>query len=143
MYLVAKRLNIADKIIVLNKDGRIIKQGPTEQLSDVEHDVDTDPGLAQHPPAELASDYVSNAARRAEEAMQADRQIGDLEVYKYYFASLGWVGFSIFALCVASDGAFTSMQSKYPFPFHCCHLYLEHHLILENNRCLVEIVGGK
>ncbi|KAK3181488.1 hypothetical protein K4F52_007198 [Lecanicillium sp. MT-2017a] len=112
------RLDLADQIIVLDAHGSIAQQGTPEELSMIgSSSLTTDSessSISDKKNQEKASvDPASKAAQALEEAEQADRQIGDFAVYKYYFASLGLWSFALFAFFVLSEALFSTMQQAW------------------------------
>lgn len=115
--LAASRLDLADQIIVLDARGSIAQQGTPEELSMIGSSSLTteseSSSISDKQNQEKASvDPASKAVQALEEAEQADRQIGDFAVYKYYFASLGLWSFALFAFFVLSEALFSTMQRE-------------------------------
>ncbi|POR39545.1 ABC transporter [Tolypocladium paradoxum] len=119
------RLDMADHIVFLDERGTIAKQGPPVPLcpfdgpmsdmfgSQPSHTTQRSETRAQ--PSQPSSEQVPQPCHHEDEGApaQQDRQIGDMAVYKYYFASLGWLSFLVFGLFVALNGAFGSMQDAW------------------------------
>lgn len=96
------RLEVADKVIVMDSQGHIVKQGPPDVVS---AEASTK-GEIQMTLAETKN----NEPKPEEENEQKDRQVGDVSVYKFYFRSLGAVRFATFAFFVTAAAAFSTMQ---------------------------------
>lgn len=45
---------------------------------------------------------------------EANRATGDFAIYRYYFDSVGWVGISIFLVCISGFVFCISFPSKFP-----------------------------
>lgn len=91
------RLDVADKIIVMDAHGRIAKQGPPEAVPE-----------AAITPAESTDMTIADSPKTAEDddsdtESKTERQVGDFSVYKFYFRSLGVVNFCTFALIVCVE----------------------------------------
>jgi ATP-binding cassette subfamily C (CFTR/MRP) protein 1 len=99
-----RHLPLADNILVLDKDGKVVEQGTFEYLRSRDGFVSK---LMLHPEllesksrsgdAEDASQKVPAAAvakvlrgPSANDAADLARQTGDISVYKYYLKSIGW-----------------------------------------------------
>ncbi|KAM4057529.1 ABC transporter [Hirsutella rhossiliensis] len=108
------RLEMADLIVVLDEQGRMIEQGPPNSFPPSDHRIKD---ILGSPPNETTFQSSAPSAERSPEqthdqsaSTQQDRQIGDIAIYKYYFSSLGWLSFFIFGLFVVLNTAFESMQ---------------------------------
>ncbi|KAK5653919.1 hypothetical protein OQA88_7844 [Cercophora sp. LCS_1] len=102
---------IADHVVLLDSHGRIAQQGPPAQLTltqdnSYEAATDSEGGLKSR------RNHVNSQPQSQSQALQEDpqRQVGDLSIYKYYFASLGWLGLFLFATAVTSDSVLWAVQ---------------------------------
>lgn len=104
---ITNRLDLADNVVVLDGEGRIEKQGPPDAVG-----VTSLPDFG-HGSAE--AEEQQQAAELAEEAAmdQKNRQTGDVSVYKFYFRSLGWGNFALFAFIVCLESACNTMESAW------------------------------
>ncbi len=103
------RMDVADKVVVLDAEGQIVSQGPPATLAQVS----MLNARADHATVSSAVPQSQTEVQPEEEVedetKQQLRQTGDVSVYKFYFKSLGWVNFAIFALIVSCEGAFRTM----------------------------------
>lgn len=92
-------LKYTDKVLVLS-NGRIEHDGTYEQLKRTGAIRDVPDASADEPSDSKASDAkVSSVSERIAEANErADlrRRVGDVEIYRYYFKSVGWLKSSTF-----------------------------------------------
>lgn len=116
-YLLVRHLDVFDTVVALTADGYQCTE-PVQTVSsgsDIEsakdHLNDTD-GVAPTATATKDTKLVEEQRQKADDLAAAERSIGDLAVYKYYFASLGWVGLSIFAALIITDTGFGAVQRK-------------------------------
>ncbi|KAJ6785512.1 hypothetical protein PWT90_03803 [Aphanocladium album] len=107
-----ERMEVADRIVVLNAEGRISSQGPPEAVTELPaRDDHIDAAALSHtPPQNGAEEQVEE---EQDEARQQLRQVGDVSVYKFYFQSLGWLNFATFAFIVCCEAAFATMGSAW------------------------------
>ena len=109
------RLSYADHIIALDTGGRITEQGTFERLMHnggyvrklaanhkSEEDVVVD---EQTPDLTSISKNASVDGSKEQASKELSRQVGDITVYKYYFASMGWFS-TVFFLILISSFAF-------------------------------------
>lgn len=63
----------------------------------------------------LDNPYSVARARAPDTALtgQAERQTGDLSVYKYYLSSLGWLSTLAFGSFVAANSVFGTVQCRH------------------------------
>lgn len=108
-----------DRVINLDNQGRLAKRTITipdsgsDPLPASQRDDDEEARNSTMNATRIESDIVQEQLQEAQDAANADRKIGDFAVYKYYFASLGWLSLLLFAIFVSSDSAFSSMQCKF------------------------------
>lgn len=104
------RLDVTDYVVVLDDQGCIAQQGRPETVARMALMAGR---FGQSEVASQAAPASNGAYAEQIEAEEhpPDRQIGDLSIYKYYFASLGWLNVLLFAMLVACEGAFMAMQS--------------------------------
>lgn len=108
-----------DRVIYLDNEGRLAKRTITipdsgsDPLPVSQRDDDGEARKSAMNATSIGSDIVQVQLQEAQDAANADRNIGDFAVYKYYFASLGWLSLLLFALFVSSDSAFSAMQCKF------------------------------
>ncbi|PQE11587.1 ABC multidrug transporter protein [Rutstroemia sp. NJR-2017a WRK4] len=113
------RAAAADYVVVLEK-GRVIQQGTYEQLNSVpgyvqslnieDRKKSTMPAEADLPSKEpeekdAAADPVAESSAPNNDS---DRKIGDLDVYKYYIRSIGWVSCVLFVIYITISTIFSS-----------------------------------
>ncbi|OAR00109.1 hypothetical protein LLEC1_04813 [Akanthomyces lecanii] len=106
---ITDRMDVADKIVVLDAEGHIRSQGPPEVVAEAStlaacNSTATESSAMPQGQAEAQPDE-----EEVDEAKQLLRQTGDVAVYKFYFKSLGWTNFATFALIVSCEGAFGTM----------------------------------
>lgn len=105
------RLAYSDHIVALGSTGRILQQGSYQELkltSGYVQGLDTAPKSDGSPKVARAESTtipvearIFSADEDEIETEELNRQTGDFQVYKYYFASIGWLNFSIFiSLCI-------------------------------------------
>lgn len=100
------RMDVADKVVVLNAEGRIASQGPPEVVATLAARNTT---AAESSAIPQSQTEVQSVDEEEDEAKQLLRQTGDVSVYKFYFKSLGWMNFATFILIVSCQGAFSTM----------------------------------
>lgn len=105
------RLSYSNHIIALGSKGLVAQQGSFQELklthgyvqgldtrSKSEDNPEENQGESTIVPPETRVFSTSEENAQTEEL---NRQTGDFQVYKYYFASIGWLNFSIFiSLCI-------------------------------------------
>lgn len=104
-----QRLSFADYVVALDSAGRVVEQGPFQHLRSTGGYVQSlasklkEQGVseaieqaAQIPPSSKHPTLISDDEEHDIISGELSRQSGDLAVYKYYFASTGWVNTSIF-----------------------------------------------
>lgn len=128
------RLSYSDQVIALSGQGRILEQGCFEDLKNSD-------GYVQSLAAKLKSENISKttgtvpkptnllAKVDGEEEInviteELNRQTGDFAVYKYYFASIGWLITTIFFVFVVLFGI-ASKMTEFLLTYVCisCFLY--------------------
>ncbi|EHY56729.1 hypothetical protein HRR83_002189 [Exophiala dermatitidis] len=109
----AKYLSHADLIVVLDSKGNVIEQGPFQAVQDLtimqEPQSDT-AATAEKQPISWSTNPCAFALDTREDVAATSTQKsrrGELEAYKYYFASLGWWKLSLAVLLVISFVFFT------------------------------------
>lgn len=93
-------LKYADKVLMLS-DGKVEHDGTYEQLvrtRAIQEGADTEVAedAGDHKSADAEISAVSANIAEANERADLRRRVGDLEVYKYYFNSIGWFKASTF-----------------------------------------------
>ncbi|KAK0643350.1 ABC transporter [Cercophora newfieldiana] len=108
------KVAIADQVLVLDKDGHVVKQGPPDRISISENFIHP---ASTEGDAELSNKHsVPSAEDKAPKQQEPNsdldpqRQVGDMSVYKFYFSSLGWVSLVIFAGAVIANTVFSTLQ---------------------------------
>lgn len=110
-----ERMELADKVVVLNSEGCIVSQGPPEALTEasVIDILNTTTSASDTTPSKDAGAHTKDDDEEEDLAKQQLRQIGDASVYKFYFQSLGWVHFAIFITIVCVEAAAMTMISAW------------------------------
>lgn len=107
----ARCLAVMDRVITIGRDGRITDTITSTSGSDTPTSSDRPSAVDPKTPTNgVDASIVQTHLRSAREAAQADRSVGDLEVYKYYFSSLGTGGLSAFVFFVCMFSACGSLQ---------------------------------
>jgi ATP-binding cassette subfamily C (CFTR/MRP) protein 1 len=113
-------LRYVDHIVVLSDRGNISEQGTFAELSGAGHyvAVNVEDSLNEASVDTLSKDaiptveFLSNASAVEEDApLDKARQIGDVNVYRYYFSFLSWkigIMFLILQVCYAVLNTFPS-----------------------------------
>ncbi|OAA71991.1 ABC transporter [Akanthomyces lecanii RCEF 1005] len=101
------RMDVADKIVVLDAEGRIASQGPPDIMAETSTLAAGETTATE--PSAMPQSQTEVQPEEEDEAKQLLRQTGDVSVYKFYFKSLGWMNFATFALIVSCEGAFGTM----------------------------------
>ncbi|ATY58924.1 ABC transmembrane type 1 [Cordyceps militaris] len=110
-----RHLHAADIVVALTSDG----QHTTHVVDHSRADPSVQVAIQDDQIVEAAphSDVTANAIvaekdfrQEADNLAKAGRSIGDLEVYKYYFASLGWSSLCIFLAFVLTEAGFSALQ---------------------------------
>ncbi|CEJ83028.1 hypothetical protein VHEMI03060 [[Torrubiella] hemipterigena] len=107
----ARCLSVMDRVITISSEGRITDNSISGSGSDTPKSIMN--RSEPEPVGGVDASIVQTQIRSAQDAARADRSIGDLEVYKYYFSSLGVVGLSMFGLFVCAYAAFGSVQQAW------------------------------
>jgi len=94
----------------------VVKQGPPSRVS-IPPDfiysvsVNTKPESLHRQESRLPPRQETPGPQGAStEGHDAQRQVGDLSVYKFYFSSLGWASLFVFATSVLSNSAVGTLQ---------------------------------
>ena len=102
--------------MLLDDGGRVVKQGPPGRVS-IPQDfirsvsVTTKPESLHRQESRLPPRQETPGPQGGStDGHDAQRQVGDLSVYKFYFSSLGWASLLVFATSVLSNGAFGTLQ---------------------------------
>lgn len=116
------RLSYADHIIVLNTQGMIAEQGAFEQLMQSrgyvhslaanyksEEEIVVDELTLDHGPH---SRNASVDGTKDQALAELSRQIGDVAIYKYYLASMGWLSTVLFLILISSVAFFHRFPGK-------------------------------
>lgn len=109
------RLPVSDYIVALDSSGHVVEQGHFEQLRSSGKYVEelsmklrlSDESAAKEQPEAAKLDVSAFKAGHEEldaRTEELSRQSGDLSVYKYYFASIGWQHTIIFWVLVVLYG---------------------------------------
>ncbi|KAK0619996.1 ABC transporter [Immersiella caudata] len=109
----ANKVAVADLVLVLDKAGHVVKQGPPDKITIPEDFIHPESSVAQNTIADKQDGVLSTnkegigaQGSGSSDRMDQQRQIGDLSVYKFYFSSLGWPSLVIFAGAVVVSSVF-------------------------------------
>jgi len=109
------QVGIADHILLLNETGHVVKQGAPDTLS-IPDEYTRKPSVAaggysgEAVSVRASSEPVKLATEEAN--LSEQRQVGDIAIYKYYFASLGWFGLTVFFISVVLEAALNAVKCK-------------------------------
>ncbi|TQV92278.1 ABC multidrug transporter [Cordyceps javanica] len=103
------RLDVADKVVVLDSNGCVVRQGHPE--ADIQASILDSRSHVMTKSSVVAERLIEAQPEAVEEdeVNQQLRQTGDASIYKFYFKSLGWINFAIFASIVACEAASGTM----------------------------------
>jgi len=122
----AHRLSYADKIVALNSQGSVSEQGTfsdlmktggytfnitTRHTKEAEH--------KQIKDAQLVRDAGLDDSTHTNAVNDLTRSVGDLQVYKYYFASVGYGNAALFLALMASHAVFFRSSGMLRSTFEC------------------------
>jgi ABC-type proline/glycine betaine transport system ATPase subunit len=111
------RLSYSNHVIAMSGDGRIMEQGPFEQLINAG-------GYVQSLATRIKNENTRSSAEKRtdvsprpepfkpdhdEEIEELNRQTGDFAVYSYYFGSIGWITTAMFFAFVVLFGVSSKM----------------------------------
>lgn len=112
-------LKLADRVLLMNKEGEIIDSGTYEQLAErhltlaqrqisksSEPSLETDP---PSPPKEVVTSLGEYRKQLHTRVNDLRRQKGDWRSYAFYLGSMGWIGFSIFTAGALGYVAFNAI----------------------------------
>lgn len=111
------RLSYSDHVIAMSGNGQIMEQGSFEQLRNAGGYVQSlaariksedTAGLTEKTP-DIAAGPAPFKTDNEEEIEELNRQTGDFAVYKYYFASTGWLNSAVFFAFVVLYGVASKM----------------------------------
>jgi len=104
-----RHLSLADNIVVLQKDGKLLAQGNFESLQKngyLSRDVMSQMQDREEPTEEVVINTPKNVQGMTDEQKEdLSRKAGDIKIYAYYARSIGWKPLAIFVVCTAG-GAF-------------------------------------
>lgn len=112
------RLSYADNIIALNPEGTIAEEGTFTELMGrsgyvsslaARHKADNREVDDNTDPKQDNKDSTASPDSSPEESL---RQTGDVEVYKYYFASIGWTSTAIYTVLIVLFAFFSLFPGK-------------------------------
>jgi ATP-binding cassette subfamily C (CFTR/MRP) protein 1 len=112
------RLSYSDLVIALSGNGRIVEQGSFEQLRNAGGYVQSlaarikseeDTASSTEKKHDVSANTTPFKPDNEEEIEELNRQTGDFAVYKYYFASIGWVSSFVFFAYVVLYGVASKM----------------------------------
>lgn len=92
---VARHLSCADYIMVLDSNGHLVEQGPSDEISSQSayiRTLTTQPltaSTSRAPEVELTNETLQELNISDEATHDSDRQTGDITVYMYYFRAVG------------------------------------------------------
>ena len=118
----AHRLSYADHIIALTAQGTISEQGTFPELMNsggyvaalaARHKLEDERSDERPPSARHAKDSDDAHETASEELV---RPLGDIQVYKYYFAAVGWFNTAIFFVLIMSFAFFSRFPGKMELP---------------------------
>ena len=122
----AHRLHHADRVVVLSSDGRIVEQGDPQQLMHVDEyfpstkdKYNNVSSMAAKEPVDINDEFQHGELEdiaRAENDLS--RQVGDWQIYLYYFQACGWTNTFVFLISMAWFASFMRLPGKYVFPLH-------------------------
>lgn len=113
--LTASDLSYADKIIILNKDGRADRQGTPQELGFQGSEKTVNMSEMSSDESQCSSippETKESVSNEADNSKQTARQTGDFSVYGYYFASMKLkvaLAFIMFQLLFAFLASFPCM----------------------------------
>jgi ATP-binding cassette subfamily C (CFTR/MRP) protein 1 len=111
-----RHLALADEIVLLGADGKLLAKGNYRELQSGGH-LSEDilqqmQAKKEHKEDSVAPEIVAKVARPSKEQIEdLTRRVGDLTVYKYYFKSIGWRPTALF-LALAAASAFGQSFSQ-------------------------------
>jgi ATP-binding cassette, subfamily C (CFTR/MRP), member 1 len=111
------RLSYSDHVIAMSGNGRIMEQGSFEELRMAGGYVQSlaakvkseDTASSTEKKAEIPTQTEPFKTENEEEIEELNRQTGDFAVYKYYFASIGWLTTTVFFAFVVLYGVASKM----------------------------------
>ncbi|KAM3456042.1 hypothetical protein MY3296_001911 [Beauveria thailandica] len=110
-----RHLHVADIVVALTSDGQhtthVVDRSRTDPSVHVA--IQDDQVVQAAPHLDVTANAIvaeKDYRQEAENLANAGRSIGDLEVYKYYFASLGWSSLCIFLAFVLAEAGFSALQ---------------------------------
>lgn len=110
-----RHLHAADIIVALTSDGQhtthVVDRSRTEPSVQVA--IQDDQLVQAAPDLDVTANVIvaeKDYRQEADNLANAGRSIGDLEVYKYYFASLGWSSLCLFLAFILTEAGFSALQ---------------------------------
>jgi hypothetical protein len=129
-------------VLVLDKAGHVVKQGPPDKITISEDFIHPASSEGQDTIADKQDGVLSTNKEGigaqglgSSDGMDQQRQIGDLSVYKFYFSSLGWPSLVIFAGAVVASSVFATLGCMGPSSRHPQSIRGDQFLT-NNYRCL-------
>ena len=123
------RLSYSNHVIALDAMGRIVEQGSFDVLKDSggyvqslasklkgEDDSSSEGDAEEAAPIKLVLTFHADQEEYSEVTEELNRQTGDFQVYKYYFASIGWkfnLTFVSFVVLYGTAGKLTEFVVTY------------------------------
>jgi len=118
---IVNKVTVADQVLVLDKTGHVVKQGPPDKITISEDFIHPASSEGQDTSADKKDGVLSTNKEGigaqglgSSDGMDQQRQIGDLSVYKFYFSSLGWPSLAIFAGAVVASSVFATLGCMGP-----------------------------
>lgn len=110
-----RHLHVADMVVTLTSDRKHTTRAVDRSSTDpsVQPAIQDDEAGQDAPPSNATTKTVvadKDFRQEAENLANASKSIGDLEVYKYYFASLGWSSLCIFLGFILTESGFSAVQ---------------------------------
>lgn len=103
---------IADQVLVLDREGHVVKQGQPDKISISKNFIHPAPAESDSKIITVSADKEDPTAQQPSSDMDTHRQVGDMSVFKFYFSSLGWMSLAIFAGAVVANSVFATLQCK-------------------------------
>lgn len=110
-----RHLHVVDSVVTLTEQGHYTTRSVDHSGSDSEwktadQEVQVDQAPAQTDATAGVIVAEEDFRQEADDLANANKNIGDLAVYAYYFASLGWPSLGLFSAFILTESGFSALQ---------------------------------